>query len=78
MSATFTVINPATARPIREIARATVEEVDAVVARAKHIQRAWAGIAPTGPTVASTAKALPPLMSTRLAFARATTTAPAS
>ncbi|WP_203581891.1 aldehyde dehydrogenase family protein [Microbacterium hibisci] len=43
---TFTVINPATARPIREIARTAVEDVDAVIARAKHIQRAWAGIAP--------------------------------
>lgn len=46
MSGTFTVVNPATAQPIREIGRATVEDVDAVIARAVHIQRAWAGIAP--------------------------------
>lgn len=46
MSGAFTLINPATAKPIREVARASVEEVDAVIARAKHIQRAWAGIAP--------------------------------
>lgn len=46
MSGAFTLIDPATAKPIREVARASVEEVDAVIARAKHIQRAWAGIAP--------------------------------
>ncbi len=46
MSGTFTVVNPATAQPIREIGRATVEDVDAVIARAVHVQRAWAGIAP--------------------------------
>lgn len=46
MSGAFTLIDPATAEPIREVARASVEEVDAVIARAKHIQRAWAGIAP--------------------------------
>nr|BFF09327.1 aldehyde dehydrogenase family protein [Microbacterium flavescens] len=46
MSGTFTVINPATAQPIREIGRATVEDVDAVVARAVRAQRTWAGLAP--------------------------------
>ncbi|WP_457100809.1 aldehyde dehydrogenase family protein [Microbacterium sp. P5_E9] len=46
MSGTFTVVNPATAQPIREIGRARVEDVDAVISRAVHIQRAWAGTAP--------------------------------
>ena len=46
MNGAVTLINPATARPIRDVGRAGVEDVDAVIARAKHIQRAWAGIAP--------------------------------
>ena len=46
MSGAFTLINPATAQPIREVARASVEDVDATIARAKHVQRAWDGIAP--------------------------------
>lgn len=46
MSGAVTLVNPATGRPIRDVARAAVEDVDAVIARAKHIQRAWAGIAP--------------------------------
>lgn len=46
MSGAVTLVNPATGRPIRDVGRADVEDVDAVIARAKHIQRAWAGIAP--------------------------------
>lgn len=46
MTGTFTLINPTTGQAFREVARATVDQVDAVVARAKHIQLAWAGIAP--------------------------------
>ena len=46
MSGTFTVINPATAQPIREIGRASVDEVDAAIAQAVRAQRAWAGRAP--------------------------------
>lgn len=46
MSGTFTVVNPATAQPIREIARAGVEQVDEVITRAVRVQRAWAGLAP--------------------------------
>ena len=43
---TFTVINPATAEPIREVARASVGEVDAAIARAVKAQRHWASLAP--------------------------------
>lgn len=43
---TFTVINPSTATAIRDVARASVEEVDAAVARAVVAQRAWASLAP--------------------------------
>ena len=46
MSATFTLINPTTGQAFREVARATVDEVDEVVARAVAAQRGWAGIAP--------------------------------
>ncbi len=46
MSATFTLVDPSTGRGFREVPRASVEEVDAAIARAKHVQRAWAGIAP--------------------------------
>jgi betaine-aldehyde dehydrogenase len=46
MTATFTVINPATAQPICDITRATAEDVDAAVARAVTAQRAWAALAP--------------------------------
>ena len=46
MSDTFTLINPATAQPIREIPRAGVDHVDEVIARAVRVQRAWAGLAP--------------------------------
>lgn len=43
---TFTLIDPATAQPIREVPRASVEEVDAAIARAVQAQRGWAGLAP--------------------------------
>jgi len=43
---TFTLINPSTGSAFREIARASVEEVDDAVARAVVAQRGWAGIAP--------------------------------
>ncbi|MFE7845323.1 aldehyde dehydrogenase family protein [Microbacterium sp. NPDC057407] len=46
MSSTFTLINPATARPIREVGRATADEVDEAIARAKVAQRSWAALAP--------------------------------
>ena len=43
---TFTLVNPATAAPIREVPRATVGDVDAAIARAVAAQRMWAGLAP--------------------------------
>ncbi|WP_109209595.1 MULTISPECIES: aldehyde dehydrogenase family protein [Microbacterium] len=46
MSSTFTVVNPATAQPIREIARAYVAETDAAIARAVAAQRTWAALPP--------------------------------
>lgn len=46
MSSSFTLINPATARPIREVARATADEVDEAIAKAKIAQRSWAALAP--------------------------------
>jgi acyl-CoA reductase-like NAD-dependent aldehyde dehydrogenase len=46
MSATFTLIDPSTGRGFREVARASVDEVDAAIARAVTAQRGWAGIAP--------------------------------
>jgi acyl-CoA reductase-like NAD-dependent aldehyde dehydrogenase len=42
----FTVINPATAEPIREVSRASVGDVDAALARAVRAQRSWAALAP--------------------------------
>jgi betaine-aldehyde dehydrogenase len=42
----FTVINPATATPIRDVSRASVDEVDAAIARAVKAQRSWSGLAP--------------------------------
>lgn len=42
----FTVINPSTATAIRDVSRASVEEVDAAIARAVIAQRAWARFAP--------------------------------
>jgi betaine-aldehyde dehydrogenase len=46
MSATFTLIDPSTGRGFREVPRATVEEVDEVIAAAVAAQRAWAQLAP--------------------------------
>ena len=43
---TFTLINPSTGEAFRDVPRATVEEVDAAVARAVVAQRAWAALAP--------------------------------
>ncbi|MGW8481676.1 aldehyde dehydrogenase family protein [Microbacterium sp. NPDC055903] len=42
----FTVINPATGEAVRDIARASIDEVDEAVARAVAAQRAWAALAP--------------------------------
>ncbi len=42
----FTVINPTTATPIRDVSRASVEEVDEAIARAVVAQRLWAALAP--------------------------------
>ncbi|WP_102191544.1 aldehyde dehydrogenase family protein [Microbacterium aurantiacum] len=42
----FTVINPSTGAPIRDIARADVAETDAAIARAMAAQRRWAALAP--------------------------------
>lgn len=46
MSETFTLIDPSTGRGFREVARASVDEVDAAVSRAVAAQRGWAGLAP--------------------------------
>lgn len=46
MSTTYTLINPADGRPIQDVPRATVEEVDEIVARAVVAQRAWAALPP--------------------------------
>ncbi len=43
---TFTVINPATAEPAPEVSRASVDDVDAAIARAVRAQRHWAALAP--------------------------------
>ena len=43
---TFDVINPATAEPIATLSRASVDEVDAAVARAVSAQRTWAALPP--------------------------------
>ncbi|GAA5033708.1 aldehyde dehydrogenase family protein [Microbacterium fluvii] len=42
----FTVVDPSTAQPIVTLERASIEEVDAAVARAVVAQRAWAALAP--------------------------------
>ena len=42
----FTVINPTTGMPLKEISRASEAEVDAAIARAVVAQRAWAALAP--------------------------------
>jgi acyl-CoA reductase-like NAD-dependent aldehyde dehydrogenase len=42
----YTVINPATERPVTEIPRSTVEETDAAIARAVRAQQPWRAVAP--------------------------------
>lgn len=42
----FTVINPSTATAIRDVSRASVDEVDAAIARAVVAQRRWVSLAP--------------------------------
>jgi acyl-CoA reductase-like NAD-dependent aldehyde dehydrogenase len=46
MSGAFTLINPATGRSIRDVPRASVDEVDAAIAAATVAQRTWATLAP--------------------------------
>ncbi|WP_322410803.1 aldehyde dehydrogenase family protein [Microbacterium invictum] len=46
MSGTITLVNPATGRAFREIARAGLAEVDDAIAAAVTAQRAWAALAP--------------------------------
>lgn len=46
MSTTFTLIDPSTGRGFREVPRASVAEVDEVIARAVVAQRAWAQLPP--------------------------------
>ncbi|WP_310527165.1 aldehyde dehydrogenase family protein [Nocardioides sp.] len=43
---TFTVVNPATGRPVTEVALATVEETDALIERASAAFPAWRDVAP--------------------------------
>ena len=43
---TFVVTNPATGRAFQTLTRASVDEVDAAVARAVVAQRGWAALAP--------------------------------
>ena len=42
----YTVINPATATPVTEVALATVEETDAAIERAQEAFRSWRDVAP--------------------------------
>ena len=46
MSSTFTVINPATELAVRDVPRAGVDEVDAVIARASAAFDSWRRVAP--------------------------------
>ncbi|MFS0734174.1 aldehyde dehydrogenase family protein [Microbacterium sp. 1P10UB] len=46
MTATFTLIDPSTGQAFQEVPRASVDEVDAVIARAVDVQRTWADLAP--------------------------------
>lgn len=46
MSATFTLIDPATGRGFREVHRSSAEEVDEAIAGAVRAQRGWASLAP--------------------------------
>ena len=42
----YTVINPATATPVTEVALASVEETDAAIERAEEAFRSWRDVAP--------------------------------
>lgn len=42
----YTVVNPTTAQPIRDVELADVEQTDAAIARAVAAQRGWAALAP--------------------------------
>jgi acyl-CoA reductase-like NAD-dependent aldehyde dehydrogenase len=42
----YTVINPATEQPVRQIEHTTAEETDAAIARAARAQEAWRAVAP--------------------------------
>ncbi len=42
----YTVINPATEQPVTQVARSTVEQVDAAIERAARAQQAWRAVAP--------------------------------
>ncbi len=46
MSTSYTVVNPSTAEPLTEVAEATVEETDALIARAAEAFPAWRDVAP--------------------------------
>ncbi|TDN90764.1 aldehyde dehydrogenase family protein [Microbacterium sp. BK668] len=46
MTSTFTLVDPATGEGFQDVPRASLEEVDAAVARAMVAQRAWAGLPP--------------------------------
>ena len=46
MSDTFTVINPATAQPVTEVAEASVADTDAAIERAQEAFPAWRDLAP--------------------------------
>ena len=46
MGSTFTVINPATEQPIRDVHSSSVEEVDAVIAKADKAFETWRNVAP--------------------------------
>ena len=46
MGSTFTVINPATEQPIREVHSSSVEEVDAIIAKADKAFQTWRTVAP--------------------------------
>ncbi|NHC21789.1 aldehyde dehydrogenase [Nocardioides sp. IC4_145] len=46
MTDLFTVVNPATARPITEVPLASVEEADAAIARAHEAFASWRAVAP--------------------------------
>ncbi len=46
MSQTWTVVNPATAQPIGEVAMTSLEQTDAAIERAHEARTAWRAVAP--------------------------------